>query len=133
MGKKNLAPVDLAEGSTTPTAAPGDNSTKVASTAFVAAAVAGAGGGGGISWSTVNANTSMTAGKGYNVTGARDMTLPASVSAGQQFAVHAVDDQVRIVSNGNVIDGVGSGNNLLLRAGETAYLVGTSTGNLEIV
>lgn len=90
-------------------------------------------GGGGLTWTTVNANTAMTSGNGYNVTGARDMTLPASVATGDQFAVHAADAQVRVVSNGNVIDGVGSGNNLVLRAGETAYLVGTSTGNLEII
>lgn len=87
----------------------------------------------GLSWTTVSANTAMSSGSAYVVTGARDMALPASVSAGNWFIVHAYDATVRVVSNGNVINGVGAGNDLTLAAGETVYLVGRSTGNLEIV
>lgn len=93
----------------------------------------GGGGGGGFTWTTVSANTAMSSGSAYVVTGARGMTLPASVSPGDWFIVHAYDATVRVVSNGNVINGVGSGNDLTLAAGETVYLVGRSTGNLEIV
>lgn len=93
----------------------------------------GGGGGGGVAWSAVSANTAMAADSAYIVTGARDMTLPAGVTVGQQFIVHAATATVRIVSNGNVIAGVGSGNDLTIAEGETAYLVGSSTGNLEIV
>ena len=131
MAKEFLSAVTLPAGSTGVTASASDNSTKLATTAYVDSAVSGASG--GVAWTTVNANTSMTANSAYNVTGARDMTLPASVAAGAQFIVHAFDAQVRVVSNGNIISGVGSGNDLTLRAGETAHLVGTSTGNLELV
>lgn len=90
--------------------------------------------GGGLTWLTVAANTNpIEAGTGYIVTGARTMTLPASVPAGDEFVIHAYDALVTIASNGNVINGVGSGNNLTIAAGETAHLVGRSTGNLEIV
>lgn len=91
------------------------------------------GGSSGITWTTVNANTAMTNDSAYVVTGARDMTLPASVATGKWFIVHAYDAVVRVVSNGNVINGVGSGNDLTLEAGETAYLVARTTGQLEIV
>lgn len=90
-------------------------------------------GGGGLTWSTVSANTAMSAGNGYIVTGTRTMTLPASAAAGGEFVVHSYDSTVTIASNGNIINGVGSGNNLTIDAGETAHLVVRSTGNLEIV
>lgn len=92
-----------------------------------------AGAGGGISWQTVSTATTMAANNAYIVTAAVDMTLPASVSAGDQFIVHALGASVRIAANGNVIRRVGSGNNLTLASGETAWLVSQSAGNLEIV
>lgn len=88
---------------------------------------------GGIAWQTVSAATTMSANTAYIVTAAVDMTLPASVSAGDQFIVHALGAAVRIVSNGNVINRVRSGNNLTLASGETAWLASQSAGNLEIV
>lgn len=88
--------------------------------------------GGGGAWEVVSTATAMTAGTAYIVTAAVDMTLP-TVAAADEFIVHAKVDGVRVVSNGNVINGVGSGNDLTLAAGETVYLVGRSTGNLEIV
>lgn len=91
------------------------------------------GGSGGIAWQTVSAATTMSANNAYIVTAAVDMTLPASVSAGDQFIVHALGASVRIIANGNVIRRVGSGNNLTLASGETAWLVSQSAGNLEIV
>ena len=112
----------------------GDNSTKYATTAYVDAAVAGGGGGGGgITWTVSSTASTLTANSAEIVTAAVNKTLPASVSASQQFIVHAKVDGVRIVSNGNVITGVGSGNDLTLLAGETAHLVASSSGNLEIV
>src|SRR5690606_25103970 len=91
------------------------------------------GGSGGLAWSTVAVNTAMVAGNGYIVTGARTMSLPASAAAGGEFVIHAYDAKVTVASNGNVINGVGSGNNLTIEAGETAHLVVRSTSNLEIV
>lgn len=129
--KAPLASPALTGTPTAPTATAGTNTTQVATTAFVTTAVAS--GGGGVAWSTVNVNTSMADDNAYVVTGARDMTLPASAAAGKQFIVHAYDATVRIVSNGNVITGVGSGNNLTIAVGETAHLVARTTGNLEIV
>ena len=97
------------------------------------AEVTSGGGSGGIAWQTVSAATTMSANTAYIVTAAVDMTLPASVSAGDQFIVHALGASVRIVSNGNVINRVGSGNNLTLADKQTAWLVSQSAGNLEIV
>lgn len=89
--------------------------------------------GGGLTWSTVAANTAMAAGNGYIVTGARTMTLPATAAANGEFVIHSYDNTVVIASNGNVINGVGAGNNLTIEAGETAHLVVRSTSNLEIL
>lgn len=104
-----------------------------ATLADIAALIGGSGGSGGIAWQTVSAATMMAANNAYIVTAAVDMTLPASVSAGDQFIVHALGASVRIVSNGNVINRVGSGNNLTLADKQTAWLVSQSAGNLEIV
>ncbi len=93
----------------------------------------GGGGGGGITWSVSGSASTLAADTAQIVTAAVNKTLPATTSAGQQFIVHAKVDGVRIVSNGNVITGVGSGNDLTLLAGETAHLVVSSSGNLEIV
>ena len=92
-----------------------------------------AGGGGGITWSAVSAATTMAANNAYIVTDAVDMTLPSSVAAGDQFIVHALGAAVRVVANGNIINRVGSGNNLTLADGETVWLVAQAAGNLEIV
>lgn len=93
----------------------------------------GGGGGGGITWAVSGSASTLAADTAQIVTAAVNKTLPAATSAGQQFIVHAKVDGVRIVSNGNVITGVGSGNDLTLLAGETAHLVVSSSGNLEIV
>lgn len=87
---------------------------------------------GGINWQVVSTATTMAAGTAYIVTAAVDMTLPA-VAAGDEFIVHAKVNGVRVVSNGNVITGVGSGNDLAIGAGETAHLVASASGTVEIV
>lgn len=110
----------------------GVGSSKKATIAEVLA-LAPAPAGGGITWSTVSVNTTMVNDNAYIAIGALDMTLPLTVATGKQFIVHAQSATVRVVSNGNVITGVGSGNNLTLLIGETAHLVARSTGNLEIV
>lgn len=94
---------------------------------------AAGGGGGGIAWSVSGSASTLAANSAQIVTAAVNKTLPSSVSSGQQFIVHAKVDGVRIVSNGNVLTDVGSGNDLMLLAGETAYLVASSPSNLEIV
>ena len=89
-----------------------------------------------IEWESVSVDTAMVAGEFYLVDasgGAVDMTLPASVAAGEAFVVRAIGGNVTIVSNGNVIDGVGAGNDLLLADGETASLVASGTGALVLV
>ena len=93
------------------------------------------GGGGGLSWSTVTASTAIAAGQGYVVNDAatQSITLPVSVAAGDVFAVHAKGAAHRIVSNGNVIDAVGSGNDLMVSDGDTAMLVAYAAGLLRIV
>lgn len=90
-------------------------------------------GSGGITWSTSGSASELVPDEAEIVTSAVDKTLPATTSAGQQFIVHANVDGVRIVSNGNVISAIGSGNDLTLAAGETAYLVASAAGTLEIV
>lgn len=92
-----------------------------------------AGGGGGITWSVSGSASTLAADTAQIVTAAVNKTLPATTSAGQQFIVHAKVDGVRIVSNGNVITGAGSGNDLTLAADETAYIVASGSGTLEIV
>lgn len=96
------------------------------------------GGGGGMAWSTISSANVATAttNTGYIMeTGGtlRTVTLPASAAAGFTCAVNANAGQVRIVSNGNTIDGVGAGNDLLLSAGDSVELVAKATGSLEIV
>lgn len=88
---------------------------------------------GGITWSTSGTASTLVANAAEIVTAAVDKTLPASVAAGDQFIVHAEIDGVRIVSNGNVISDIGSGNDLTLENGQTAYLVARAANTLEIV
>lgn len=96
-------------------------------------AAANGSGGGGIAWVTTSSATTMAAGTAYVVTSAVNMTIPASVSAGQQFIVHAKGATVRIVSNGNTITGVGGGNDLTVASGQAAWLVASASSTLEIV
>lgn len=96
------------------------------------------GGGGGLTWSTITSGNVATAAtnNGYVMeTGGtlRTVTLPASCAAGFNIVVNANAGQVRIVSNGNTIDGVGGGNDLLLDNGNTASLVAKATGSLEVI
>lgn len=88
---------------------------------------------GGITWVTSGIASTLAPEIAEIVTSAVNKTLPASVVSGDQYIVHAKVDGVRIVSNGNVITDVGSGNDLTLKAGETAYLVASGSGVLEIV
>lgn len=92
-----------------------------------------ASGGGGITWTTTASPITLAASDAKIVTAAVDITLPASTATGDQFIVHAKVSGVRVVSNGNVITGVGSGNNLTLIAGETVWLIASATNTLEIV
>lgn len=95
-------------------------------------------GGSGMSWSTISSANVATAATntGYIMeTGGtlRTVTLPASVAAGFNVTVNASGAQVRIVSNGNTIDQVGAGNDLLMNDGSTVTLVAKATGSLEIL
>lgn len=92
--------------------------------------------GAGIAWSTVTASRALSAsGEGViaDSTTLIELTLPASVAANVEFAVHSKQAMHRVVSNGNVIDGVGSGNDLTINDGDTAHLIAYGTGLLRIV
>ena len=94
--------------------------------------------GGGFTWTTItNSNVATAASNtGYVMeTGGilRTVTLPLNAPAGFTVAVNASGGQAKIVSNGNVIDGVGAGNDLLLENGNTASLVAKATGQFEII
>jgi len=90
----------------------------------------------GLKWEIISsADTSLDDQTGYVLlTGGtlREATLPASVTVPFAMRVVAVGGQVRVVSNGNMIQNVGAGNDLLLDAGEMVELVATSSGTLEI-
>jgi hypothetical protein len=96
------------------------------------------GAGGGVTWTTItNSNVSpAVTNTGYIMeTGGvqRTVTLPASAVAGFNITVNANAGTVKIISNGNVIDGVGAGNDLILDNGDTATIVGKATGQLELI
>ena len=97
----------------------------------------GSSGGGGLAWSTISSTNlnPLVTNNGYvfNTGGTtRTATLPASCPVGFNVWVVAEGGSVRISSNGNTIDDVGSGNDLLLSDGEAVYLVAYSTGVLDI-
>lgn len=92
----------------------------------------------GMTWTPVTSANVATAvtNTGYLMrTGGtlRTVTLPAACPAGFYCSVNADGGQVRIVSNGNIIDQVGSGNDLLMDANSTVTLVAAATGTLEIL
>lgn len=89
--------------------------------------------GGGIGWAVKSAASALAPNAGVIVTAAVDVTLPANLVVGEQYIIHAKVTGVRVVSNGNVITGVGAGNNLTLAAGETAHLIASAIHALEIV
>ena len=84
-------------------------------------------------WFFVSADTAMVANTPYAVSGARTMTLPATVAAGDWFTIFAQNATVTIASNGNVITRVGSGNNLTLAAGEVVQLLAVGAADLRIL
>lgn len=136
--KADLASPTLTGVPLAPTAAPGTNTTQIATTAFVGAAITAAASGSGMSVvSITNADVSpLVTNTIYMVSAGgvqRDMTLPASVPQGFKVSVNVDGGTARIVSNGNVIDGIGSGNNVLLEDGNTISLVARATGQLEIL
>lgn len=86
-----------------PTAAPGTNTTQIASTAFVAAAVAAGGGGGGSSFT----RQSITSGSSGTVTGGKYIVTfnPASVLASYTLTLPASPsdmDEVEIEAGGTI-------------------------------
>ena len=93
----------------------------------------------GITWQTVSANTTMTTGNAYNVSGARNMTVGSAV-VGDNYIVHAVDATVRVIAgagreiryaNASVVSGATDA--LTLAKGETVWLVCNATNKLGIV
>lgn len=92
--------------------------------------------GAGIAWSTVTASRMLSAsGEGVIADSATliELTLPTGIAANVEFAVHSKQAMHRLVSNGNVIDGVGSGNDLTINDGDTAHLIAYGAGLLRIV
>lgn len=63
----------------------------------------------------------------------RTVTLPVAAPSGFRTAVNAKGAQVRIVANGNTIDRVTAGNDLLLADGDTAELLAYGTSTLRVI
>lgn len=108
------------------------------STLWYSLSVPASGGGTAFSWTTITSANVATAvtNTGYIMeTGGtlRTVTLPASAAAGFSTSINASAGQVRVVSNGNVIDQVGAGNDLLLSDGNTVTLIAKSTGAFRLV
>lgn len=131
VNKAPLASPAFTGNPTAPTQSTSDDSTRLATTAFVKAAIAGAAG--GTTWNIAGSAATLVEGSSNIVTAAVDMSLPASMSTGSQIIIHAKVSGVRVMSNGNTITGVGSGNNLVLNQGETAILVASASGVVEVV
>ena len=91
------------------------------------------GAGGGLSWVSAGSNATMESGKGYLATADINLTIPASLSPGDQFVVHSVNNTVTVISNGHTISWVGVGNNLVLGPGESVFLVARTSSILDIV
>lgn len=93
--------------------------------------------GGGMAWLAVSAAVNPVADQtGYLVDasgGTVALTLPASAAAGFVVAANADGGAVRIVSNGNAIDGVPGGDDLLLADGEAVQLAASASGVFEVV
>lgn len=92
----------------------------------------------GLTWNIVTSADAGTAASnnGYlmNTGGSlRTVTLPASAAAGFFVIVAAKGAQVRILANGNTIDRVTAGNDLLLADGDTAVLLAYATGALRVI
>jgi len=92
-------------------------------------------GGGGVTWSTTTVNSNLSPGLAVIANSATtlNLTLPITITTGDEFIAHARQASHRVVSNGNTIDAVGSGNDLLVEDGNTAHLVAYANGLLRIV
>jgi len=87
-----------------------------------------------VSWQAVASDITMGPGY-YLVSGLRALSLPASVTAGLNFVVHAVDDTVSILRNGNTITymGVDVADDVSIAPGETITLASRAGNEVEIV
>jgi hypothetical protein len=93
--------------------------------------------GGGLTWTTTGTGATMTAGNGYVVTAAVTMTLPASLTAGDEIVVHASGADVTVDPATHSIEGAGatvtSSDTLTIADGQTAHLVAETTSLMRIV
>lgn len=136
--KANLASPDFSGTPTAPTAIPGTNTTQLATTEFVTAAVAAAMASGAMTWLEINnANVNPAVNNtGYLMQCGgvdRTVTLPASAPQYFRVTINANGGDVILQPNGNNIDGVGVGNTLRIEDGNTVTLVAHATGLLDIL
>lgn len=120
MARKFLTPVELPAGSTAPTPSASDNSTKLATTAYVDAAVAAGGGGGGgggvvpLITKTASATLALTdAGSGWikSATGTQTWTIPPNSSVA--FDIGTIIPVINDSTSGTVTIARGSGVTLM--------------------
>lgn len=90
-------------------------------------------GGDGLVWATQATPVTAAKGKGYLVTAAVDITLPAVNSAGDPIVIYAKVANVRVVTNGTTITGLTPGDNILMDARSSLWLVASGTNTWEIV
>jgi hypothetical protein len=86
----------------------------------------GSGGSGSANWTYVTAAATLTAGQSYladATNGTFDLTLPTTPAPGDYFAVRAHGGVVGLLTNGNTIEGLTSGDDVALAAGDTLSLV----------
>jgi len=87
----------------------------------------------GIKWRVITEAEELVAGEPVVAVGPLDLPLPVTLEVGTSFTVHAKGDQCRIMSGDHVITGVGAGNNLAIPASQTATLVVSAAGALEVI
>lgn len=98
----------------------------------------GSGGGGGVLWTVISAaNVNPAVSKtGYLMRcagGLYTVTLPAGAEVGFEVTVKAIGGQVRIVTNGNTINSLNPGDDLLLNDGDACTLVASAAGELGLI
>ena len=104
---------------------------------FTGTTLNAAGSAAGLTWSAQATGITMAATNGYIVTGAVTMTLPASLTVGNEILVHASGVTVQVAVNGHTIEGAGgtvTGTDTLeVVSGETAHMVARTTAIMRIV
>jgi hypothetical protein len=93
--------------------------------------------GGGLTWSVTGTGATMTASNGYIVTAAVTMTLPVTMTIGDEIVVHASGADVSVAPNGHSIEGSGatvtSSDTLTVEDGQTVHMIAETTSLMRAV